>query len=64
MKRVLAMILCLLLAFSTLTATAFAETPSGSPYRYVLLTMDRQNFPGMPSPNWTYGAIYFYGANP
>ena len=44
--------------------TAFAETPPGSLYRYVLLTMDRQNFPGMPSPNWTYGAIYFYGANP
>ena len=28
MKRVLALILCLLLAFSTLTATAFAETPA------------------------------------
>ena len=44
--------------------TAFAEMPEGSPYRYILLTMDRQNFPGMPKPNWTYGAMYFYGANP
>jgi hypothetical protein len=44
--------------------TAFAEMPDGSPYRYILLTMDRQNFPGMPKPNWTYGAMYLYGANP
>lgn len=44
--------------------TAFAEAPEGSPYRYILLTMDRQNFPGIPMPNWTYGAMYFYGANP
>ncbi|MBQ7190694.1 MAG: hypothetical protein IJR99_14895 [Kiritimatiellae bacterium] len=43
---------------------AFAELPEGFPYRYILLTMDRQNFPGMPSPNWTYGAMYLYGANP
>jgi hypothetical protein len=43
---------------------AFAEMPEGAPYRYVMLTMDRQNFPGMPRPNWTYGAMYFYGANP
>ena len=43
---------------------AFAETPPGSPYRYILLTMDRENFAGMPDPNWTYGATYFYGANP
>ncbi len=42
---------------------AFAETPPGSPYRYILLTMDRENFAGMPTPNWTYGAMYFYGAN-
>ena len=38
--------------------------PEGYPYKYILLTMDRQNFPGMPSPNWTYGAMYLYGANP
>ena len=44
--------------------TAFAEMPEGYPYRYILLTMDRQNFPGMPKPNWTYGAMYLYGANP
>ena len=43
---------------------AFAETPPGSPYRYILLTMDRENFAGMPTPNWTYGGMYFYGANP
>ena len=43
---------------------AFAETPPGSPFRYILLTMDRENFAGMPDPNWTYGAMYFYGANP
>ena len=43
---------------------AFAETPPGNPYRYILLTMDRENFAGMPMPNWTYGAMYFYGANP
>lgn len=41
---------------------AFAELPAGSPYRYFMMTMDRQNFPGMPKPNWTYGGIYFYGA--
>lgn len=44
--------------------TAFAELPEGFPYRYILLTMDRQNFPGMPGQNWTYGGMYFYGANP
>lgn len=37
--------------------------PDGYPYKYVLLTMDRPNFPGTPSPNWSYGALYFYGAN-
>lgn len=43
--------------------TAFAELPEGYPYRYFMMTMDRQNFPGMPNPNWTYGGIYFYGAD-
>ncbi|KAA6351792.1 hypothetical protein EZS27_000917 [termite gut metagenome] len=38
--------------------------PEGYPYRYVLLTMDRPNFPGVAGPNWSYGALYFYGANP
>lgn len=38
--------------------------PEGYPYRYVLLTMDRPNFPGVRGPNWSYGALYFYGANP
>lgn len=43
---------------------AFAELPEGYPFRYIMLTMDRKNFPGMPNPNWTYGGMYFYGANP
>jgi hypothetical protein len=38
--------------------------PEGYPYRYILLTMDRPNFPGIKSPTWSYGAMYFYGANP
>lgn len=38
--------------------------PEGYPYRYVLLTMDRPNFPGIKVNNWSYGALYFYGANP
>lgn len=38
--------------------------PEGYPYRYVLLTMDRPNFPGIQVANWSYGALYFYGANP
>lgn len=40
-----------------------AELPEGYPFRYVLLTMDRANIPGMPTPNWTYGGLLFYGAN-
>ncbi len=40
-----------------------AELPDGYPFRYVLLTMDRANFPGMPNPNWTYGGLCLYGAN-
>lgn len=38
--------------------------PEGYPYRYILLTMDRPNFPGIKTANWSYGALYFYGANP
>lgn len=38
--------------------------PEGYPYRYILLTMDRPNFPEVKGPNWSYGALYFYGANP
>jgi hypothetical protein len=22
--------------------------------------MDRENFPGMPKPNWTYGKLHLY----
>ena len=42
---------------------ALAEMPEGCPYRYLMLTMDRINYPGIPDPNWTYGAIFIYGAN-
>ena len=37
--------------------------PEGYPYRYVLLTMDRPNFPGIIGANWSYGGLYFYGAD-
>ena len=37
--------------------------PEGYPYRYVLLTMDRPNFPGITGANWSYGGLYFYGAD-
>ncbi len=40
-----------------------AELPEGFPFRHILLTMDRANFPGMSSPNWTYGGLVLYGAN-
>lgn len=34
--------------------------PEGYPAPYLALMMDRVNFPGMPKPNWTYGAFYLY----
>ena len=40
----------------------FGQLPEGYPLRYLLLTMDRANFPNMPKPNWTYGALCLYGA--
>ena len=42
------------------------DEPQGIPDRigFMLLTMDRTNFPGMPSPSWTYGAMYFYQGHP
>ena len=42
---------------------SLVETPEGCPCRYLLLTMDRMNFPGIPNPNWTYGEIFLYGAD-
>lgn len=33
------------------------------PVPHLMLTMDRINYPGIPDPNWTYGAIFIYGAN-
>ena len=38
--------------------------PEGYSTRYIAIMMDRVNFPGMPSPNWTYGAMYLYHATP
>ena len=32
----------------------------GDPSPFMLLTMDRSNLPGMPTPKWTYGAMYLY----
>lgn len=37
--------------------------PEGYPYSYFLLTMDRPNFPDVKGPNWSYGALYFFGAS-
>lgn len=34
--------------------------PQGYMSRYVLLTMDRFNYPGITGPNWSYGAVYLY----
>lgn len=38
---------------------AYAELPDG---RCILLTFDRVNFSGMPTPNWTYGSLFLYRA--
>jgi hypothetical protein len=38
--------------------------PDGYPAPYLALMMDRQNYPGMPARNWTYGAMYLFYAHP
>jgi hypothetical protein len=38
--------------------------PDGYPAPYIALMMDRVNFPEMPKPNWTYGALYLYHGYP
>ncbi len=38
--------------------------PEGYPAPFIALMMDRANFPGMPKPNWTYGAMYLYHGYP
>ncbi len=43
---------------------AVAALPPGCPADYLLLTMDRVNFPGVPTPNWTYGALSIYVSFP
>ena len=39
------------------------ELPEGYPHRHLLLTMDRVNIPGVPTPNWTYGGLHLYVAD-
>lgn len=40
--------------------------PAIAPFReggrtvWLMVTMDRENFPGMPKPNWTYGKLMLY----
>jgi hypothetical protein len=36
--------------------------PAGFPYRYMALMMDRPNFPAVKGPNWSYGALHWFGA--
>jgi len=38
--------------------------PDGYPAPYIALMMDRINYPDMPTPNWTYGAMYLFLAQP
>ncbi|TWU44766.1 hypothetical protein Poly51_58320 [Rubripirellula tenax] len=38
--------------------------PEGYSAPFIALMMDRANFPGMPKPNWTYGAMYLYHGYP
>ena len=41
---------------------AIAEYEKDGRRHCLLLSMDRVNFPGMPSPNWTYGKLMLYDA--
>lgn len=43
---------------------AIAEFDDGGRPAYLMVTMDRVNFPGMPVPNWTYGELHIYRARP
>ena len=43
---------------------AIAEFDDGDRPAYLMVTMDRVNFPGMPAPNWTYGELHLYLARP
>ncbi|HTH82809.1 MAG TPA: hypothetical protein VL490_07725, partial [Mucilaginibacter sp.] len=36
--------------------------PAGYPYPYMMISMDRSNYPGIKGPTWSYGALYLYGA--
>lgn len=37
--------------------------PAGYPYRYMAMMMDRPNFPNVKGGNWSYGALYLFGAH-
>ena len=37
--------------------------PPGFAHRYMALMMDRHNFPGVKGPDWSYGALYLFGAH-
>ena len=41
---------------------AYLEVEKDGVLHKLLLTMDRENYPGMPNPNWTYGALFLYRA--
>ena len=43
---------------------AIAEFADGGKSAFLMVTMDRVNFPGMPTPNWTYGELHVYVARP
>ena len=40
--------------------TNVVPLPKGYPARYVSLSMDRFNYPGLQGANWSYGALYLY----
>ena len=41
---------------------AYLEVEKDGVLHKLLLTMDRENYPGMPNPNWTYGTLFLYRA--
>lgn len=36
------------------------QLPTGYPFRFIALMMDRFNYPDLNGPNWSYGALYLY----
>ena len=41
---------------------AYLEVEKDGVLHKLLLTMDREDYPGMPNPKWTYGALFLYRA--